>query len=906
MTTTMSVAPARGSRIDEPRRTVPLLVRPLPGEPFDSWLMTYAHRIGLPVGELLSALGLRPSSAMAEYTIRLHPDEATQTARVTGLSTTQLDAMTLRTFDGRMVVLEANQRAVTRSVWWGRGSGSRFCPQCLTERDGRWLLRWRLSWAFACARHNSLLHDRCPRCRGTVRQSLLKVRWDRPPAYCDGVVAGAPCRADLRTVPPQPLSVDYPILRAQHWIDGLIDAVEQGKDGDDPSTSLAQRCSDLRAVGGWLLRQGAATDFDHFGEHVVQAWHAAQARYREDNIRPSQFPPTDAALMGALIARIQALITGTDDSAVAEIRRLLIRTPQRPSVCPPGLDQQWHRLSPAVQALFLRAGDPDRSYVDRLRHRSCCPTARLPESDGSPVNTRSSHLPQLLWPGWTVRLLPVQGRHIDAFRAVMAICLLIPGDGRRPVSRTAAHLHPYISTSMISSVLLRLAQQGHDSVFPALCELADNLDRHGSPIDYARRRGLITPEVLTERDWHQICYTTRTHPGHGRRFRNARRYLLQRLTGCDFTDPTNPLTFTDTHDRAWFTEFTSTLPTIVCDALHEHAAGHLRTLGIDEPVTWEPPRGWAPSLVPPGREPSDIDLTALRHMIVDQGMTARDAAARLGTNIQHVRLVLEDIEHVDSPPGAARPAEARDRRQHARTILTPEFLEREYVQNGQSLQRIASATGIPQDIVVEIAKDAGHVVTRGPRRIVIDERWLREQYLVKRRSFPDIAAECGASEKTVTRCAREYGIPARPAGITSHPHMVTKANTALHPDIRRAVEGGLHGWQRLHRFRAVMAFPTIKTAAVDLGIHPSTLINQLQRIEDDIGAQLYIRATPHRPLRITRRGTALLRALDRPEAQRYLAIASTAGTSASAQPPRKRRTPAVVNYGGKTRQRPPK
>jgi hypothetical protein len=885
-------------------RTLPLLVAPLPGEPFDSWLLTYAHRLGVPVGDLLSALGLLSGTVTVEHTVLLHPDEATRTARLTGLSTAQLHAMTLRIFDGHLVTLAASRRAVTRSVWWARGSGSRFCPQCLTERDGRWLLRWRLSWVFACTRHHSLLHDRCPHCTGIPRHRKLSIGWDQAPAFCTGMPS-RPCGTDLRTAPPRPLADDDPILAAQQWIDHLVDAVEHGH-GNELDVSAAQRCTDLRGVGGWLLRQGQAADFDEFGSSVVREWHAAQARYRQHDIRPSQFPPTDAALMGALTTRALRLITagdqGRDQQAVTEIQRLLLRSPKRPHVCPPGLSPQWRRLTPATRNLFLRAGDPDRSYIDRLRHRSCCPTARLPELDGATTRVRAAHVPQLLWPSWTIRLLPAQGLHTDPFRATMALNLLIPGDGRRPVSHTATHLHPYIKGTLVSSALLHLAKHGHHTVFPALCELADNLDQHGSPIDYTRRRRVITPEILTDQDWSRICHTTRTHPGIGRRFVDARRYLMQRLTGCDFNDPANPLTFASPQDRSLFTDFVVTMTTNVREALNQHAAEQLHALGIDEPVQWEPPRDWAPSLVPPGREPDDIDIDKLRCLVIDRGVKVSDAATRLATHVEHVRLALETIERVDTGarPGTARVAEAQDRRAHARTILTPQFFQREYIQNGRSLTQIARSTGISRPIVVEIAKEAGHVLTPGVRRIVIDEQWLREQYLDKRRSFPDIGKECGASEATVTRCAREYGIPARPAGIASHPDVIAKTDSALHPDIRRAL-AGLHGWQRLHRFRAAMAFPSIRAAADELGINQATLIHQLQRLEADIGAPLYTRATPAQPLRVTRRGAAVLRALDRPEAQRHLAVAATAGTAANGQLPRKAPPKPVVKYVGNTR-----
>lgn len=174
-----------------------------------------------------------------------------------------------------------------------------------------------------------------------------------------------------------------------------------------------------------------------------------------------------------------------------------------------------------------------------------------------------------------------------------------------------------------------LAQLGHDTVFAALCELADNFDQHGSPINYERRRTLITPETLTDEQWRRICRATRTHPGLGRRFLDAQRYLLTRLTGSDLNDPDHPLKFNSANDRGVSTSFTTTLSTPVRQALHQHAAEHLHDLGIDEPAAWEPPREWAPSLVPPGREPTDIDLDRLRRLIFEDDVTAADAADTL-------------------------------------------------------------------------------------------------------------------------------------------------------------------------------------------------------------------------------------------------------------------------------------
>jgi hypothetical protein len=85
------------------------------------------------------------------------------------------------------------------------------------------------------------------------------------------------------------------------------------------------------------------------------------------------------------------------------------------------------------------------------------------------------------------------------------------------------------------------------------------------------------------------------------------------------------------------------------------------------------------------------------------------------------------------------------------------------------MQQIADDSGIRRHVISEIAGEIGYSLSPGQRRIVLDEQWLREQYLVKRRPFPDIANECGISDMTVIRCANEYGIPSRSSGVASHP-----------------------------------------------------------------------------------------------------------------------------------------
>lgn len=81
------------------------------------------------------------------------------------------------------------------------------------------------------------------------------------------------------------------------------------------------------------------------------------------------------------------------------------------------------------------------------------------------------------------------------------------------------------------------------------------------------------------------------------------------------------------------------------------------------------------------------------------------------------------------------------------------------------------------------------------------------------------------------------------------------------------------------------------------------LIRQLHRLEHDIDTQLYTRSTIATDQRPTRRGAALLRALDRPEVRKHLAFAPARGTKAGGQQPRKNRAQWVVNYREPSRKR---
>ncbi|MFE1879689.1 TniQ family protein [Streptomyces diastatochromogenes] len=122
-------------------RTLPLRRAPLLGEALDSWLEALAQRLRTPLGEVMLSIGLPPRGKAGDrlygippdWTILLGSRQAAALSAKTGLDEAHLHAMTLRHYDQRALEINNERRFVNRRVLWGRGAGSRFCPDCLAE-----------------------------------------------------------------------------------------------------------------------------------------------------------------------------------------------------------------------------------------------------------------------------------------------------------------------------------------------------------------------------------------------------------------------------------------------------------------------------------------------------------------------------------------------------------------------------------------------------------------------------------------------------------------------------------------------------------------------------------------------------------------------------------------------------
>ncbi|MFD9813159.1 TniQ family protein [Streptomyces sp. NPDC059080] len=846
------------------QRTLPIRLEPLPGEPLDSWLEALAHRSMVDVREILVALGLhhRHRGAIPDHTLFLRPEEAEQAATASGVPVNRLHTMTLRQYDQHAVLLHIERRSVIRMQLWGR-SGSRYCPECLIERDGRWLLRWRLPWTFACTRHRLLLAHECPACGHRPRHGRITLYRDVPPSQCSTPLqrSGPFCRTDLTRTPAVQVAEDNPVLAAQEWINGLLAKVENSETGQ-PEPELRDTFEGLRALAAWTLRRAASGDFHSYGEHIEQA-----AREHQGD---GQFAPNSAAVAAGSLTRATELLRHPlSEHSVAVVRELLDRDDKAIELMPPvEVHKRWRRHSPDLQRMIWRAMDTKLSTVERLRYRSCSPHAGPPRGDAV-IAERSRHIPQFLWRSWTVRLLPEAGRRSIRFRSALSVALLLPGWSLRRFDPLIKMLHDQEYPD-VHYTLAKLTRS-HPAALPVLCSLADYLDEGLCPIDYERRRTTVGTDLLPTETWLRICTDTDTPPGGEARALLMRRYLYQRVTGNHHRQAPGSLGIKTPAQEAMLASVPFALARRLLKALDEHALSYLHSKGIDgEPLVWEPPARLGQGL--PLSQEFNEDLVSQAHrMICDEGARPALAAERLDVPLDYLRFLFETQPPLTPPPARSRTttkrresapprsrlAAAKSRRR-SHDELTEEFLRRAYLSDRKSIKQISAETRLPRARVRERLEQTEVLALRHPHRVPLDEQWLREQYLHHRRSIATIAAELGLSATELGRRAKTFGIEMRPP---TQRQGTAPAELAAVPSILRPALSTRTGWNRLHRFQQAVTYRTISEAATNLGFRQAVLSLQIRRLETDLGFQLHTR--PHRgeSLQVTADGQAVLDAL---------------------------------------------
>jgi TniQ/Bacterial regulatory helix-turn-helix protein, lysR family len=534
-------------------RTFPIRLAPLPGEALDSWLESLAHRLNVRLGDVLGDLGLaatkknhvRVPAVPIDWTIALRDEEAAGIAHATGAEPQQLHDMTLMRFDGRALRIDQEKRQVSLYGLWGRGRGSRFCPECLADSGGRWLLSWRLGWSFACLVHRRLLADRCPDC-GRVQREQPFSRHGLPiPGRCGirpsrradpAIPAG--CGQDLTRAETLSLPLGHPALAAQRLV---LETIEPEHAGFGPyaaaSLSAMAALSDLRAVAARILADLPADDLPRWVPQDLVEAHLSPDPGGETHgrtlARPGYMAPARATSAAAAVTGALRVLGQPDIQRAGIVMRDLVESMREGlwGVSPANVEGWGRGISPVLRGVYLAALHPSLRPSDQLRHRTALSLPTLAMSRRTQTSRRACKVPALLWPFWAVRLSPPDGAYHRTMAAVLSSAVLLVGSPM-DLDQVATTLGSVTDGRGISRILQLLA--GHlrwEAIAAAVTRLADYLDDHDVPIDYDRRRRLDYSDLLRPEQWLELCRRTGVARGFGRRGKVARCMTQARAAG---------------------------------------------------------------------------------------------------------------------------------------------------------------------------------------------------------------------------------------------------------------------------------------------------------------------------------------------------------------------------------------
>lgn len=612
---------------------------PLDDEPLDGYLEHVASVCGRAPADIHRQIGLtnlRPYSIVRT----LAPDQAQRLGEATGLPTSRLHAMTLQRYDHLGLMPSFDKRG-HGSGTWPRGSGGRYCPDCLNERNLRWRLPWYLQWTFACTRHQQLLYTDCPECGRTVRSRphghpieevffSTIARTDQPDCVCSTIQLAARAPSCHQTGDVAALA---PVLLSQEVIDGVI----HGRPGSSvfafgTERSRPEWLHDLASLTRLLMTHLPVDQLPPGYEHVLTAEHVlpeldALTGWSDGLVGNRQGPRTsnqrsspghgvldflnawgggmNLRATGSAGVRLgDATTSPSAIAATASVAAIVLMSPNvataselltvLPDKARTGAVQKSasRGLSwPLIQALDVpnttSRGRPARARLLRLQ------SARFLTDGTTRAPLDPAKVPAAAW-----RTLcaahPEQLR--DGYGALAASIALMAMATRTGILRASMRLgHPHLGTiieKQLASVL-GLDHEPDEDHDPTLFD--DLLLLHGAlvaghvPIDYARRRRTFTePVPPAERTARQIAREIGQRPTPRlRRFMGW--WVYEILTGGDVLLHERRLEMHATHRLAYARQRSQWLAHPPPELLRRAEHALLRNR-LDEPLTWSPVR----------------------------------------------------------------------------------------------------------------------------------------------------------------------------------------------------------------------------------------------------------------------------------------------------------------------------
>lgn len=865
----------------------------MPGEAIDSWLEAAAHRMNVPFRDLLHSVGLHKVALRQQHQwpLELSTGQIRDVGHAMAVPEQTVAQMTLAGYV--TTIMPTSSRGSRRGVWEQRRP-SRYCPDCLSGNGGRWPVQWRLGWVFACTRHHCLLADTCPDCGRITRERTTPGYSIPQPGRCAGAPAvtggrTARCGADLGTSRVTRLPAGHRALATQH---AIIGAIESGKVPSaiytDQPAAAQNFLMDLKALANRMLSYGA----DHDVIAALPADIASDvefARQPRDRQRRNIYhtagrPSTGATASDAAVALVAALaiLQEPDIHRAGHASRWLIAAARHNGVKVAAMTStRWGGTpSPVAQGIQLSALGPEMKPTDQLRYRIAAERPRLPRATKNDIELFVSRVPSMMWPAFSMPLAVPNCLQIFLRPAMSAALLLV---GTRLAAHTAAARLGSLVTYADVSRIVSLLQQAHH--WPAtrsvLTRVADYLMTNQTPIDYSRRRRLDYTDLLPESTWLDLCRQTGENPGAGAKYTAVRYAMFEELSGLPCSRA--PFSTQKVRTRVPIDRFPGDLNPLLRASLEDLAAEFLAQQGVDgEALTWRPPLDLLEDLTLPDFNFGLASKQELRWILghgtdVPQPSpggfgTTRDTISRAVaalTDGQRTQLAnrigaTEIAPAVSRAPRVIKSVKATGHGRHystAKAAFPPDRLRDLYIKQQLTLTQIGDLADVGQHAVSRLAREYGIPLRSGPPASLneSDRAWLHEQYIIGKRSLPDLARERGIHPGPLWKFAQAHGIPLRGRGALSHQKHLDDLRAAENaPEVLRPVLSILGGAERLRRFARVAEYPTITAAGKALGVSPSALSTQMTRLGREAGGKLLTRGTATTPMMLTDFGVRVL------------------------------------------------
>jgi hypothetical protein len=622
-------------------------------------------------------------------------------SRTTGLDADALKSMTFSNMSDRPVGGVGGSAAPPNSLLWLRGFRSRYCAQCLSERDGRWSLWWRLRWAFACERHRCLLQDLCPDCQRTQRtdappRGLVPRlgRCTRKMPSADGRSA-ARCGGELWSVDSLFLDSAHPALRAQAAMRQAFETgtADFGVYGQSPVT-FAELIADFSAIGGRVLGYASPAELDALlpADIVGNHMQAVEVLADERSARVTAESPASATALAATAA--WSTLAPPTTGGAAERLRWLIESNRKQGVAVRASGLGWGRgVSAVVRGVQLAALESFLVPSDQLRYRIA---SRIPSASLS--RSATERLPTLLWTTWSLPLR-CSGIGYPELRAGLSAAIALVG-ARAPLAEVVTDLGSTATVRGVLRVLQRLrASSTWAETRGVITAYADQLRDHPPPIDYHRRRLLSCSSLLPDAVWEQISGEVGFEAGRGLRSGLIRSWLFERLTTLPAEH--SPWPSTSASFRTGLSTMSLWLTAELIDSLDEYALEFLSNRGIHgEPVRWRPSSRPASDQDPFGMFP-DMDVESLHRWIgARKPRSFAELVREFGIAADVVRAVLDEMPVPSSSFGRTLESPAPPTRT---AVLTRRRFDLLYNARRWGLSRIAAHTGLSRRAVTELA-----------------------------------------------------------------------------------------------------------------------------------------------------------------------------------------------------------